>query len=170
MKAETITLERLRELLSYDPETGIFIRRITTSSRSLKGSKAGRNNGNGYLRMMIDGYTDYAHRFAWFYVYGKWPEYEIDHIDGNGRNNRISNLRDAPHAQNSQNLSTRSTNKSGMIGVSWMKSYQKWEAYIWVNYKKKNLGYFDDLQEAGAAYLNAKQELHRFQPTPRGAA
>ena len=170
MMGKRISAERLRELLDYDPETGIFIRRITTSNRSPKGSTAGRNNGNGYLRIMIDGYTDYAHRLAWFYVYGKWPEGEIDHIDGNGRNNAISNLRDGTHAENSQNLSLRSTNKSGAIGVSWAKNIQRWEAYICVNYKKKCLGYFDDPQEARATYLKAKKETHLFQPTPRGAA
>jgi len=69
-----------------------------------------------------------------------------------------------------QNLSLRATNKSGMTGVSWLKNYGKWEAYITVNYKKINLGYYDDLQEAGAAYLNAKQDLHRFQPVPRESA
>jgi hypothetical protein len=169
MKNERVSLERLRQLLDYDPETGIFTRRITTSSRALKGTKAGRNNGNGYLRIMIDGYTDYAHRLAWFHFYGEWPEFEIDHIDGNGKNNRILNLRDGTHAENFQNLSIRNTNKSGRTGVSWSKLHSKWEAYIWVNSKKKHLGLFDDLNEAGGAYLKAKQELHHFQPTPRGA-
>lgn len=165
--APIITLERLKELLDYNPETGIFIRRITTSNRSPKGTKAGRNNGNGYLRIMIDSYTDYAHRLAWFYVNGELPKGEIDHIDGNPRNNRIANLREATPAQNSQNTSLRKTNKSGATGVSWLNSYQKWEAYICVNYKKIGLGYFDDLQEARNAYLKAKRELHSFQPTPR---
>lgn len=119
---------------------------------------------------MVDGYTDYVHRVAWFHFYGEWPEFEMDHIDGNGMNNRISNLRPATHAQNSQNLTLRSTNKSGMTGVSWLKSLRKWEAYIMVNYKKKGLGYYDDLLEAGAAYLKAKRELHCFQPTPRRLA
>lgn len=166
---EAPTLERLRELFDYDPETGIFRWKIRTSNRISVGNRAGRNNGNGYIRIMIDGYTEYAHRLAWFHFYGEWPEFEMDHIDGNGMNNRISNLRCATHAQNSQNLSKRSTNKSGVMGVSWMKSYQKWEAYIMVNYKKIGLGYYNDLQEAGAAYLKAKKELHRFQPVPRGA-
>jgi len=162
-----ITAERLREMLSYDPETGVFIRLITTSNRAPKGSVSGRNNGNGYLRMMVDGQTYYAHRLAWFYVYGTWPANEIDHRDGDGTNNRIDNLRQATHAQNGQNQPLRITNKSGMPGVSWLKSYQKWEAYIWLNCEKIGLGYFDDKKEAGEAYLNAKQNLHRFQPVPR---
>ena len=163
-----LTLARVRELFDYDPETGVLVRRITTSNRAPKGTVAGRRNGNGYLRVMIDGYTDYVHRVVWFHFYGEWPEFEMDHIDGNGMNNRISNLRCATHAQNSQNLSTRNTNKSGMIGVSWSKLHSKWEAYINVNYKKKYLGLFDDLKAAGEAYLAAKQGLHHFQPTPRG--
>lgn len=170
MKSEKPTHERLRELLDYDSETGIFIRRITTSNRAAKGSKAGRNNGNGYLRIMIDRYTDYAHRLAWFYVYKRWPNGEVDHIDGNGRNNAISNLREGTHAENFQNLSLRNTNKSGRMGVSWSKLHSKWEAYIWVNSKKKYLGLFDDREAAGSAYLSAKRELHQFQPTPRGSS
>lgn len=162
-----LNLERVHELFNYDPETGIFIRLIATSNRVTKGTNVGRNNGNGYLRMTIDGHTIYAHRLAWFYVYGVWPEHEIDHIDGNGFNNRISNLRVSTHAENSQNLSLRKTNKSGAMGVSWLKSYQKWEAYIWLNYKKRNLGYFNKLQDARNAYLKAKQKLHHFQPVPR---
>jgi len=162
-----ITPERLRELLSYDPETGVFIRLITTSNRAPRGSVAGRNNGNGYLRMMLDGQTYYAHWLAWFYVYGTWPDNEIDHRDGDGTNNRIDNLRQATHAQNGQNQPLRITNKSGMPGVSWSKLHSQWEAYIWVNLKKKYLGLFDDVKDAGEAYLNAKQNLHSFQPVPR---
>lgn len=169
MKDEIITIERLHELLSYDPETGIFIWKSRTSNRVFVGARAGRDNGNGYRRIAIDGVSYYEHQLAWLYVYGTWPGNEVDHRDGNGFNNRISNLRHGTHAENSQNLSLRNTNKSGMTGVSWSKPHSKWSAYICVNYKKKHLGLFDDLREAGAAYLNAKRELHRFQPIPRDA-
>jgi hypothetical protein len=170
MKTKTITLGRVRELLSYDPETGIFTWIGRTSNRITVGDRAGRDTGNGYRRIAIDGYSYYEHHLAWFLVYGEWPENEIDHIDGKGFSNRIANLRKATPAQNRQNAVLRRTNKSGRTGVSWAKNIGKWEAYIWVNYKKKPLGYFDDLQDAGAAYLAAKRELHSFQPTPRGVA
>lgn len=168
MKKPIITVNRLREALNYNPETGTFTWLIRTSNRISVGDRAGRDNGNGYRRISIDGQSYYEHQLAWLYVYAEWPENEVDHIDGVGTNNKISNLRHGTHTENSQNLSLRSTNKSGMIGVSWSKLHLKWEAYITVNFKKKYLGLFDDLEAAGAAYLNAKKELHRFQPTPRG--
>ena len=169
-KATMLTVERLREILDYDPESGAFAWKISTSNRAPVGSSAGTDHGNGYRVIAIDRCTHYAHHLAWLFIYGEYPNQEMDHIDGNRANNKISNLRHGTHAQNMQNLSLRATNKSGMTGVSWLKNYGKWEAYITVNYKKINLGYYDDLQEAGAAYLNAKQDLHRFQPVPRESA
>ena len=169
-KATMLTVERLREMLDYDPESGVFVWKVSTSNRAPVGSSAGTDHGNGYRVIAIDHCTHYAHHLAWLFIYGEYPNQEMDHIDGNRSNNKISNLRHGTHAQNMQNLSLRATNKSGMTGVSWLKNYGKWEAYITVNYKKINLGYYDDLQEAGAAYLNAKQDLHRFQPVPRESA
>lgn len=164
---QLITLERLRETLDYNPDTGVFVWLVTASNRAPKGTQAGRDNGNGYRRISIDRHGYYAHRLAWFYVYGEWPENEIDHIDGTGTNNRISNLRQATNAQNMQNVTLYRTNTSGMTGVSWMKSLGKWEAYIWKNCKKIPLGYFDNMKAAGSAYLEAKQSQHTFQPIPR---
>lgn len=164
-----LTQERLKELLSYDPETGVFVWLISTGNRALKGSIVGTDHGNGYRKITIDQQTYYSHRLAWFYTHGKWPEYEIDHRDLNRSNNRLLNIRRATPIQNRQNLRIRSNNKSGKIGVSWAKNCKKWEAYIWKNYKKIGLGYFDDLEEAGKAYLTAKRELHTFQPVPIGA-
>lgn len=170
VRREAITQERLLELLNYDTETGAFAWKVSTSNRAPVGSRAGTDHGNGYRVITIDHCTHYAHHLAWLFVYGEYPNQEMDHIDGDRSNNRVSNLRYGTHAQNMQNLSLRNTNKSGMTGVSWLKNYGKWEAYITVNYKKINLGYYDDLQKAGAAYLSAKQEMHRFQPVPRREA
>ena len=167
MLKNRITAERLRELLHYDPEEGIFTWIKLKSNRAPVGSRAGRDNRNGYRRINIDGHGYYEQRLAWLYVYGEWPEYEIDHRDGVGFNNKIANLRKATHLQNSQNLPLSATNTSGMRGVSWCKNYGKWEAYIWLSYRKIGLGYFDNVREAGEAYLKAKQKLHSFQPTPR---
>lgn len=165
-----ITAERLRELLNYDRETGIFTWRKRTSNRVTIGERAGRDNGNGYRRIAIDGRSYYEHHLAWLYVHAEFPEFEIDHRDGVGANNCISNLRPATHAENGQNQSLRVTNRSGKHGVSWSKSHRKWAAYIVVEGRKRHLGLFDDVEDAGAAYLSAKQDLHKFQPIPRDAA
>lgn len=165
-----ITIGRLKELIRYDPETGVFVWLKTNSNRAPAGSRAGRDNGNGYRRIMLDGRTYYEHHLAWFYIHEAWPEFEIDHQDGERSNNRISNLRPATHAQNGQNQPLRSTNTSGMHGVSWSKPHSKWTAYIWAGGKKKHLGLFAEREAARQAYLVAKRELHTFQPVPRDVA
>jgi len=165
-----ITAKRVRQLLDYDPEAGVFVWRERTSNRISVGDVAGRDNGNGYRRISIDGQSYYEHQLAWLYVYGEWPQNEIDHRDGNGFNNKISNLRDATHEENCQNMPLKTTNTSGITGVSWSKLHSKWEAYIWRGYKKKYLGLFESLSDAREAYLRAKRELHTFQPKPREVA
>ncbi len=169
MADSNLTAQRLREVLSYNQETGVFTRNIATSNRVRKGVAAGRNNGNGYLRTSIDGYSYYAHRLAWFYKHGEWPKNHIDHIDGNRRNNAITNLRCVTHAQNHQNLGVRSTNKSGMTGVSWHAKAMKWNANIWKNGKRIYLGLFESVEDAASAYKRAKLNLHEIQPTLRNA-
>jgi hypothetical protein len=162
-----LTLDRLREVLSYDRKTGVFRWRVSTSNRVKIGRTAGSNNGVGYLRLMVDGCFYYAHRLAWMYENGTMPAFEIDHADGNRSNNRIENLRIAQHRENSQNQPLRSTNTSGKHGVSWHKQRAKWTAYIMKDGRKQHLGLFDCVDEAGRAYLSAKARLHEFQPVPR---
>lgn len=113
-KQDELILSRLKELLSYDPETGIFIRKITTGWRSQAGMRAGgtASHQRGYSLIRVDTARYLAHRLAWFYVYGEWPE-EIDHIDGDAGNNAIANLRHVSHLQNTWNSSVRSHNKFG---------------------------------------------------------
>lgn len=170
MAANKITAERLRSLLSYDSATGIFAWLKPTSNRVSVGCRAGRDNGNGYRRINIDGRSYYEHHLAWLHVHGEWPEYEIDHRDGERSHNWISNLRPATHEENGQNQPLRSTNTSGAHGVSWSKPHSKWAAYIWTGGKKKHLGLFVNREDASRAYLAAKRELHAFQPVPRDAA
>ena len=168
MAKPDITAERLRELLSYDRETGVFLWVKRTSNRIRIGDPAGRDNGNGYVRINLDGRSYYAHRLAWLYVHGVFPTDVIDHRDGNGRNNAFDNLRAATQMQNGQNmLMSRRHGTSGYCGVSWSKQKGRWEAHITVGYRKRNLGFYSSPEDAARAYLLAKQELHSFQPTPR---
>lgn len=100
-----------------------------------------------------------AHRLAWLYIYGKWPQNELDHLDGNRANNKIANLRDAGDVLNSQNR--RSPNKNngvGLLGVS--RHGLRFKAMIGVNWKIKYLGIFDTKEEAHAVYVKAKRKLH----------
>lgn len=157
----TLTAERLREMLLYDPRTGTFTWKA--SRRGAKaGSVAGSHRGRGYYRICIDGVFYRSHRLAWLYTHGEWPKHQIDHIDGNPSNNRISNLRDVTALTNSQNLRKASINNtsSGLLGVSWHVRHKKWSAKIRIPGARLHLGYFDDKHEAHAAYVAAKRLHH----------
>lgn len=169
MKKHNISIDRVREVVNYDPDSGVFTWTRTNSNRAPVGSRAGTNRGGGYRRIMIDGTLIYEHRLAWAICYGAWPVDKIDHRDGNPSNNAMSNLRAATHAENHQNLGLRNTNTSGHTGVSLHQHTGKWCAYIWKDRKKFHLGLFGTLSAAAAAYARAKARLHSFQPVLRDA-
>lgn len=159
-----VTLERLRELLDYDEGTGVFEWKVS-QGRSRRGSVAGtvwvdKKSGLQYRRIMIDGRIYSAHRLAWLYVFGSWPTFQVDHRDGDGLNNRRSNLREATGSQNMQNRGAYSNNTSGFKGVCWDKESRKWKAQIGSQGRLKSLGRFDDPSDAHAAYCDAAEKLH----------
>jgi hypothetical protein len=152
-----LTVERLRDLLDYDPATGLFSRRVILSSypRPCVGT---RHNG-GYLLISVAGKQHLAHRLAWLHVHGQWPQHGIDHIDGNKQNNAISNLRDASKTLNAQNYKrAKRDNKTGFLGVS--KKYNRFKAQIKFAGRNKLIGSFATAEEAHAAYLVAKRKFH----------
>lgn len=162
-----LTAERLRELLRYDPETGILSWRVDRGKCGI-GSRAGDSAGwpdkKGYLRAKVDGNDFMCHRLAWLYVHGRWPAKQIDHINGVRDDNRIANLRECSAGENQQNQrNPRRCGTSGFLGVSFKKHCKKWAAKIKVCGKQKHIGYFSTPEEAHAAYLKAKAELHPFQ-------
>ena len=152
-----LTAEYLRSVLHYDPETGIFTWRVSTSNRVKVGGITGCQNGLGYLHIQLQSRLYQAHRLAWLYMYGEWPEDQIDHINRIRTDNRIANLREVSHKQNGQNRSKRSDNKSGHPGVCWHKRDSKWVARIRHNYKHIHLGYFATLEEALSARKAAEK-------------
>ena len=158
----TLTAERLRERLRYDPETGVFTRKIKTNRNVRVGDVAGTTAHNGYRRIyLVD--RDYSeHRLAWLYVYGFWPQNEIDHINGVRADNRIANLRDVPCSINRENQRRAMIRNysSGLLGVSWHGACNKWRAVIQTAGKRTYLGVFDTKEKAYTAYLTAKRKLH----------
>lgn len=155
----SLTIERLREVLSYDPTTGEFRWLVSTARRIKVGDRAGMNMPIGYRSIRIDRQAYYEHRLAWFYVTGSWPENQIDHIDLNYTNNAFNNLRPATAAENKLNRKAYSNNKVGLKGVCFSKG--KYQATIRYNNKQHFLGYFSTPEEAHAAYCKAANDLHK---------
>ena len=162
-----ITAEQVRSLLDYSPETGAFKWKVSKAKRLRVGDVAGCQHKRGYWVIVIDGRGYLAHRLAWAHTYGVWPEDQLDHKNGIRNDNRISNLREATNAENHQNKGARADNTSGYQGVSYKKDRNKWFSQIEANGKNKHLGYFDSPESAYSAYLQAKSQLHTFQPVPR---
>jgi len=163
MAKAILTAERLRELLHYDPDTGIFTRRVRTSTSTRVGEVAGTVRGTGGYRCVpVDGKRYAEHRLAWFYVYGRWPTEQIDHINGIRIDNRIVNLRDASGSMNRENQrAARSDNRSsGILGVCYCKLHKKWKASIRVKGVLKHIKYCATAEEARDAYIRAKRALH----------
>lgn len=161
MADANITAEYLRELLHYDPTTGLFKWRDCGGPRQrLAGTYTGVANDQGYVRIQIDGKRHHAHRLAWLYVNGKWPDASIDHIDGVRDNNRISNLREASVVENARNrYNLDSRNKHGLAGIS--RSGKKWMAQIRITVGKLTyLGSYPSPEAAHEAYLTAKRAHH----------
>lgn len=152
--------ERLKNLLDYNPDSGIFTWRIGRSGTKGTGSVAG-NKDNGYIHIVIDGKKYRAHRLAWMFVYGKIPESDIDHINGVKDNNRIKNLREATKSENHHNSKLAKNNISGVKGVCWNKARSKWQAQIKINRKSKYLGLFEDINEADIAVKEARLKFHK---------
>ena len=147
-----VTRERVVDLLEYDGEKLIWkISRGTAAARSAAGTIQTDRSGCQYLLVKIDSKFYRAHRLIWLLHYGEWPKQFIDHIDGNGLNNRIENLRDVSNAENGRNQRKHFNNTSGVVGVYWGKQRAKWRATINVEGKLIHLGYFADKAEAAAA-------------------
>ena len=156
-----LTQQRLKELLDYDPDTGVFRWKIARQSRRI-GTVAGGTSGNGYRQIMLYGKMYKVHRLAWLFVHGEFPTGDLDHVNRDRQDNRIANLRIASKSENQWNRSLDKDNTSGFMGVSWHKKDKKWRARIQAHKKNRHLGNFDTPEEAHEAYLAAKNELHNL--------
>ena len=155
--AETnLSAETLRNHLSYDPETGIFVR------IGYPCDKVGRITTKGYRQISVAGTRATAHRMAWMYVHGEWPSGQIDHINQCKDDNRIENLRVVSNKQNGENITVYGHNTSGHRGVRFTKC--KWIAEIKHKKKSMHLGSFASFDEAVAARLNAEQMFFTHAP------
>ena len=144
MSKKMLTQKRLKELLHYDPETGVLTRIARTSNSIQIGDIAG-GHSYGYLTIRIDNVKYFSHRLVWLYIKGEWPKAEIDHINHIRDDNRWINLRESTSRENSRNQSLNNKNTSGITGVYWHIKANKWAAYIGTKGKTKHLGLFSTL-------------------------
>jgi len=156
--------EYLRRILDYDKETGVFTWRVdkgySVKAGSVAGSKSAKKGTKTYWEIGIDSRQYFAHRLAHLHVTGEWPQSLVDHEDGDGLNNAWSNLRPASQATNQHNRkSAQKGSTTGVMGVVALAS-GKFVAKIKVNMRRIYLGTFATVEEAGAAYLAAKREMH----------
>lgn len=149
-----LTLERLREVLRYEPENGAFFWLKDCNQKRRAGDKAGNADNKGYWCIMIDGKTYKGHRLAWLWMTESWPEREVDHINLDKSDNRWENLRAASHARNCANTPRKVTNRVGAKGIR-LTTSGKYVARIMKDQKPYHLGAFVTLKEAKEAYAAA---------------
>lgn len=152
-------IDTFREYIDYNPDTGEFIWKKRASQRAIIGRKAGCLNNQGYLAIMLKGKTMQAHRIAFALMTGKWPDYQIDHINGDRSDNRWANLREANWLINSKNRKTPITNTSGVMGLQWNRKINKWMAKITNKGKQYHLGCFENKQDAIKARKDAERRF-----------
>ena len=163
-KRRTFTSEQLREIVHYNPDTGVFTwlpRSYPPSFNATFGGKeagglVSNDTGIFYKMIRVHGSKYLAHILAHVYVTGQWPTKYIDHVDGNGLNNSWTNLRLATAEQNSVNSKLYSRNTSGLRGVSYSKAHNRWRS----TYGKTWLGQYKTKEEAYAVYVAHVTALH----------
>lgn len=155
-----ISLDGIKDFLSYDPNSGVFTWLKSLSNRKKAQSIAGSLAQSGYYEICYNNQRVLSHRLAWFFVYGEMPNGVVDHINGIRTDNRIDNLRCVSQMENAQNtLTALKSSKSGVRGV-YKNRVGSWIAQIRVNGVCKHLGSFKTLEEAKEAYMKAKKQFH----------
>jgi hypothetical protein len=154
-----MNIQKMREFISYDPDSGVMTWKKVLSNRTKPGALCGANiDSKGYGRVCFDGKQYRAHRVVWALFYGEAPDQQIDHINGNRLDNRIANLRLASNAQNSRNCRLSKNNTSGITGVVFHKGTKKWLAQIMLNRQRIYLGLYDTIEMAAAVRKKAETQ------------
>lgn len=154
-----VPVERLFEVFDVDFEQGLLFWKNPTGKRVGAGSIAGSKDSHGYLRVRLDHKRFKIHRVIWAMKYGAWPVNQIDHINRDPSDNKISNLREATPSQNGMNkLKSKKGSKWGVKGIYFDKQRQKFRAEIYINGKKRFLGYFPTIEKASQSYIAASQQ------------
>ncbi len=153
-----LTYDEAHRIFEYDPKTGFLKWKVRTSIRVVVGQVAGTPNADGRRKIRYNGKYFLATRVVWLMNIGAWPTTQLDHINMNPTDDRMENLRPATHAQNCWNKTVRSDSTIGVKGVTMCRD--KFQARMQVNKQRINLGTFDTIEEASAAYNAAAQKYH----------
>ena len=175
MRKKLITPESIRDLLDYDPDSGVFTWRKrdirwfksykgwATWNGKFAGKRAGRvwtspRTGYQSRHLYLLGKNNNEHRLVWMWMTGNTPPLQIDHINRDATDNRWSNLRSTEGFSNNMNMSMHSSNTSGVTGVSWFKPAKKWAAKCELSGKRYYLGYFNNLDEAAMEVMEFRAD------------
>jgi len=173
MNRRDATQEEIKKLVHYNPETGVFIRLVTTSVRGMAGETLGRNINVRYQAAQVGGYRFHLHQLAFLYMAGYIPDC-IDHINHNRYDNRWCNLAESTHIDNTRNQKLHRTNKTGITGVRWDKSGNRWVASIYDKSQHIYLGSHKNKFDACCARKSAERTLgyheNHGKPAPLEAA
>ena len=162
MNSKLLTYDRLREVLNYNPDTGLFTWIAKASSHITIGATAGRITSEGYLIINIDRLPYVAHRLVWLYTHKVWPTNSLDHINRIRDDNRLANLREATKAENAQNRKLNPINTSGVKGVHWAADRRRWKASIMLNGKLIHLGYTRLFEDAVKLREDGEVKYHPY--------
>jgi hypothetical protein len=154
-----ITQSELKEVLDYNPDTGVFTWKKNLSRTAKVGTSAGWKE-EGYICIQVKGRAYRANRLAYLYMKGIWPKHIVDHINRVKDDNRWSNLRHATNSQNNINSKKQKNNTSGYVGVSWHNATRKWSARIGYKGKKLHLGVYETIEEAVDVYNKKAIKLY----------
>lgn len=158
-----LTYEQAADFFELDG--GRLINRVSRGRRAKAGAIAGSPNGDGYLRVRVNGHQFRVHRIVWLLTHGSWPKDQIDHINGVRNDNRPENLRDVDAQGNQRNQHLRPDNTSGITGVGFERGF--WTARIKIDGRKYRLGRYQTREEALAARQGAAAVLG-FHPNHGG--
>ncbi len=153
-----LTQEQIRSDLAYNPVTGEFAWKKSGKGRKV-GKRPGRISKYGYHEIKLSGKIYFAHKLAWLYVHGHYPQHpqeQIDHVNRDRSDNRIENLRLVKQGENDKNRSRYKNAKGPLTGVHWDAERKKWRADICSGDKRYNLGRYDSLFEAAAVRKSAE--------------
>ena len=161
MAKADLTAQQVRDLFTYDPETGVLSWRVSRGWNIPAGMRAGTRTVRGYRKVAVNRGNYKEHRLIWLHYYGVWPTFEVDHINGVKDDNRIANLRDINPAHNTQNRTRPSANNStGYLGVTKKAKGKTFTAAVELDGKSYSKSGFATAEEAYEAYVALKRRLH----------